>query len=176
LFKKNVTYILFKNKPHIMKKLILFCALLITFSSFSQDQVLETSVKTLKGETTSLKKIISQNDLIILSLWATWCVPCINELDAITDVYEDWQDETNVELIAVSVDDSRTVNRVRPLVNGRDWGFKILLDTNNDLKRALNTTTVPLTLIIKNGEIVFRHSGYTPGAENALYEELKKHI
>jgi thiol-disulfide isomerase/thioredoxin len=109
-------------------------------------------------------------------LWATWCVPCINELDAITDVYEDWQDETNVELIAVSVDDSRTVNRVRPLVNGRDWGFKILLDTNNDLKRALNTTTVPLTLIIKNGEIVFRHSGYTPGAENALYEELKKHI
>jgi len=159
-----------------MRKLILFFTLLITFSSFSQDQVLETSIKTLKGGTTSLKKIVQQNDLIIVSLWATWCVPCINELDAISDVYEDWQDETNVELVAVSVDDSRTVNRVRPLVNGRDWEFTILLDINNNLKRALNTSTVPLTLIIKNGEIVYRHSGYTPGAEDTLYEELKKHI
>tara|TARA_B100000795_G_scaffold247358_1_gene213550 strand:- start:2596 stop:2988 length:393 start_codon:yes stop_codon:yes gene_type:complete len=130
----------------------------------------------LKGGTTSLKEIVQQNDLIIVSLWATWCVPCINELDAISDVYEDWQDETNVELVAVSVDDSRTVNRVRPLVNGRDWEFTILLDINNNLKRALNTSTVPLTLIIKNGEIVYRHSGYTPGAEDTLYEELKKHI
>lgn len=159
-----------------MRKLILFFTLLITFSLFSQDQVLETSIKTLKGGTTSLKEIVQQNDLIIVSLWATWCVPCINELDAISDVYEDWQDETNVELVAVSVDDSRTVNRVRPLVNGRDWEFTILLDINNNLKRALNTSTVPLTLIIKNGEIVYRHSGYTPGAEDTLYEELKKHI
>lgn len=159
-----------------MRKLILFFTLLITFSSFSQDQVLETSIKTLKGGTTSLKEIVQQNDLIIVSLWATWCVPCINELDAISDVYEDWQDETNVELVAVSVDDSRTVNRVRPLVNGRDWEFTILLDINNNLKRALNTSTVPLTLIIKNGEIVYRHSGYTPGAEDTLYEEIKKHI
>jgi len=159
-----------------MKKITLFFTLLITFSLFSQNKVLETSMKTLKGETTSLKEIVSKNDLIIVSLWATWCVPCINELDAISDLYEDWQDETNVELIAVSIDDSRTLNRVRPLVNGRDWEFTILLDTNNDLKRALNTSTVPLTLIIKKGKIVYRHSGYTPGAEDALYEEIKKYI
>jgi thiol-disulfide isomerase/thioredoxin len=159
-----------------MKKISLFFTLLIAFSSFSQEQVLETSMKTLKGETTSLKEIVLQNDLLIVSLWATWCVPCINELDAISDLYEDWQEDTNVKLIAVSIDDSRTVNRVRPLVNGRDWEFTILLDTNNDLKRALNTATVPLTLIINKGEIVFRHSGYTPGAEDALYEELKKYI
>ena len=159
-----------------MKKLILFFALIATFTSFSQDQILETSIKTLKGETTSLKDFTSKNDLVIVSLWATWCVPCKNELDAISDVYEDWQDETNVELVAVSVDDSRTVNRVKPLVNGKDWDFTILLDTNNDLKRALNTATVPLTLIIKDGKIVYRHSGYTPGSEDVLYEELKKHI
>ena len=159
-----------------MKKLILFFALIASLTSFSQDQILETSIKTLKGETTSLKDFTSKNDLVIVSLWATWCVPCKNELDAISDVYADWQDETNVELVAVSVDDSRTVNRVKPLINGKDWDFTILLDTNNDLKRALNTATVPLTLIIKDGKIVYRHSGYTPGAEDALYEELKKHI
>ena len=159
-----------------MKKIAFILTLLITSFSFSQNQILETTIKTLKGETTNLSEITAKNDLVIVSLWATWCVPCKNELDAISDVYQDWQDETDVKLIAVSVDDSRTVNRVKPLVNGKDWDFTILLDTNNDLKRALNTSTVPLTLIIKNGEIVYRHSGYTPGAEDSLYEELKKHI
>ncbi|MDX1277667.1 TlpA disulfide reductase family protein [Oceanihabitans sediminis] len=159
-----------------MKKISLIVILMITSLSFSQSQALETSIKTLKGETTSLSEFTAKNDLVIVSLWATWCVPCKNELDAINEVYQDWQDETNVKLVAVSIDDSRTVNRVKPLVNGKDWDYTILLDTNNDLKRALNTATVPLTLIVKNGEIVYRHSGYTPGAEDALYEELKKHI
>lgn len=159
-----------------MKKIIFLFVCLLSLNAFSQEQALDTSIKTLKGETTSLSEITSENDLVIVSLWATWCVPCKNELDAISDVYEDWQDETNVQLVAVSIDDSRTVNRVKPLINGKDWDFTILLDTNNDLKRALNTATVPLTLIIKKGEIVYRHSGYTPGAEDALFEELKKHI
>lgn len=159
-----------------MKNLITLLILCLSFSLSAQEQSFNTSLKTLKGENTSLTDITSKNDLVIVSLWATWCVPCKNELDAISEVYDDWKEETSVELVAVSVDDSRTVNRVKPLVNGKDWEFTILLDTNNDLKRALNTVTVPLTLIVKNGEIVYRHSGYTPGSEDKLYEELKKHI
>lgn len=159
-----------------MKKLIFLFVCLLSLNSFSQDQVLDTSIKTLKGENTSLTEFTSKNDLVIVSLWATWCVPCKKELDAINDVYDEWQEETNVKLVAVSIDDARTVSRVIPLVNGKAWDFTILLDTNNDLKRALNVSSVPLTLIIKKGEIVFRHSGYTPGSEDALFEELKKHI
>ncbi|WP_323786883.1 TlpA disulfide reductase family protein [Psychroserpens sp.] len=156
----------------------IFFILIFTFSLniFSQDQVLDITLKTLDGETTNLKEVTEKNSLVVVSLWATWCVPCKNELDAINDVYDDWKEETNVELIAVSVDDSRTVNRVKPLVNGKAWDYTILLDTNNDLKRALNTAIVPYTLILKDGEIVFRHTGYTPGSEDAIYEELKKHL
>lgn len=157
-----------------MKNIFLLIITLLSFSLQAQDQILDTTLKTLDGDVTSLTKIASENDLVMVSLWATWCVPCKNELDAISEVYEDWQDETGVKLVAVSVDDSRTVNRVKPLVNGKDWDFQILLDTNNDLKRALNAVTVPLVVIIKNGEIVYRHSGYTPGSEYKLYDELLK--
>ena len=118
-----------------MKKIAFLLFLSLPLISFSQNQILDTSLKTLNGETTSLTEFSSKNDLVIVSLWATWCVPCKNELDAISEVYQDWQDETNVQLVAVSVDDSRTVNRVRPLINGKDWEFTVLLDTNNDLKR-----------------------------------------
>lgn len=157
-------------KKIIFVSLLLFCNIII-----AQNAIPNTTIKTLNGETTNLVEISSNNDLIVVSLWATWCVPCKNELDAISEVYSDWQDETNVVLYAISVDDSRTVKRVKPLINGKDWDFEVLLDTNNDLKRALGTSTIPLTLIIKNGQIVYRHSGYVPGSEDDLFEELKKH-
>lgn len=141
----------------------------------AQEQLPNINLKTLDNETISLRTVSKNNELMVISLWATWCVPCKNELDAINDVYEDWQDETDVALYAISIDDSRTVKRVKPLVNGKDWDFEILLDTNNDLKRALGAATVPLTLVVKNGKIVFRHSGYTPGYEDELFEILQEH-
>lgn len=158
-----------------MKNLSFAFILLFSVLLTAQNNVPNTQLKTLDGDITNLQDISKNNELIVVSLWATWCVPCKNELDAISEVYSDWQEETNVTLYAVSVDDSRTVKRVKPLVNGKDWDYEILLDTNNELKRALGTATVPLTLIIKNGKIVYRHSGYTPGAEDDLYEEIKKH-
>lgn len=149
--------------------------LIFTLGVHAQEQLPNINLKTLDNETVSLRTISDKEDLMIISLWATWCVPCKNELDAINDVYEDWQDETDVTLYAISIDDSRTVKRVKPLVNGKDWDFEILLDTNNDLKRALGAATVPLTLVVKNGKIVFRHSGYAPGYEDELFEILQEH-
>lgn len=158
-----------------MKNLLFVFVLLFSLTVSSQNKIPNTQLKNLDGDITNLQDIAKNNDLIVVSLWATWCVPCKNELDAISEVYSDWQDETNVTLYAISVDDSRTVKRVRPLVNGKDWEYEILLDTNNELKRALGAATVPLTLIVKSGKIVYRHTGYTPGAEDDLFEEIKKH-
>lgn len=157
-------------------KYALLTLLLFTLTfGHAQKTLPNTKIKTLDGQTTTLQTLAKDHDLMVVSLWATWCVPCKNELDAISEVYIDWQEETNVALYAISVDDARTVSRVKPLVNGKDWDFTILLDTNNDLKRALGAATVPLTLIIKNGTIVYRHSGYTPGSEDELFEAIKKH-
>lgn len=157
-----------------MKKIAFLFAILLTFNSFAQEDLPNVDLKTLDGSDTTFIKEASKDNVVVVSLWATWCVPCIKELDAISEVYEDWQDETDVELIAVSVDDSRTVKRVKPLINGKGWEYDILLDTNNDLKRALGASTVPLTILVKDGKIVYRHSGYTPGSENELYEKIQE--
>jgi thiol-disulfide isomerase/thioredoxin len=140
----------------------------------AQSSLPSLSLKTIDGETIKTEDL-SKDGPIVISLWATWCGPCLKELDAISDVYDEWQAETNVKLYAVSIDDSRTVKRVKPLINGKGWEYEVLLDTNHDLKRALRVSTVPVTLIVKNNEIVYRHSGYTPGAEDELFEEIKKH-
>ena len=79
----------------------------------------------------------------------------------------------NVEVIAVSVDDSRTLKRVTPLVNGKGWTYNILLDSNQELKRALSITNVPFLIVVKNSEIKFVHNGYSEGSVEELYNELK---
>ena len=98
----------------------------------------------------------------------------MNELDAINEHYESWKKELNMEVVAVSTDDSRTQKRVKPLLNGKKWSYKILLDTNQDLKRALSIANIPYTLVIKNQKIVYIHNGYSQGAEVALYNKLKE--
>lgn len=151
---------------------LIFCLFTIAISA---QEMPKMSLKNLEGETISTAELAKSDNVKVFSFWATWCVPCINELDAISEVYEDWQDETNVEIIAVATDDTRTKKRIRPMVNGKSWEYTVLLDDNQDLKRALNISTIPHVVVVKNGKIVYRHTGYTPGAEEELYEVIKKH-
>jgi len=158
-----------------MKKFSLLIVFMLSCITLNAQNTLPSVVlKTVDGKTINTSEL-SKEGPIVISLWATWCVPCKNELDAISDVYDEWVDETGIKLYAVSVDDSRTVKRVKPLINGKGWEYEVLLDTNHDLKRALGVSTVPVTLIVKDNKIVYRHSGYTPGAEDELYEEIEKH-
>ncbi|NMR35695.1 TlpA family protein disulfide reductase [Chryseobacterium aquaticum] len=135
----------------------------------------DADLKDIQGNSVSLKKEIQEKDkFYVLSFWATWCAPCLNELDSINDVYQDWKKELNVEVVAISTDDSRTISRVKPLINGKGWDFTVFLDTNNDLKRKLGFQSVPYLVIVKNGEIVYTQNGYTPNSEVLLLKRMKK--
>lgn len=154
-----------------MKYLLLF---FIAFSTYAQKQMPDVSLKNLENLSVNVKNDFSENDKIyVFSFWATWCAPCINELEAINEYYDDWKSEMNMEVIAVSVDDARTLKRVTPLVNGKGWTYKILLDSNQELKRALSITNVPYLVVVKNNEVKFIHNGYSEGSVEELYKELK---
>lgn len=155
-----------------MKKICLFL-LLVANLSFAQQEFPSVDLKSLESETISTSSFNEQDKLYVFSFWATWCAPCIQELEAISEVYEDWKTQINVEIIAVSTDDSRTQKRVKPLVSGKGWAYTILLDTNQDLKRRLSIANIPYLVVVKNGKIVFIQNGHTPGAEDELLAKLK---
>jgi peroxiredoxin len=158
-----------------MKKfLILIFAVCTTHVAFSQKQMPNLSLTSDTNKSFNVKNDFSDKDkLYVFAFWATWCAPCLNELDAINQHYTAWSAELNMELIAVSIDDTRTQKRVKPLLNGKNWTYKILLDTNQDLKRALGIANVPHTIVVKNQKIVYVHNGYSQGAEMELYNILK---
>ena len=148
--------------------------ILLSVSSLSQNIVPNTKLKNLESEFIYTNDVLNENNFYIVSFWATWCIPCINELDAIVDIYEELEKD-NIEVIAISTDDARTKKRVRPMINGKDWNFKILLDENHDLKRALNIVGIPHTIITKGTKIIYRRIGYSPGEEVDLFDFIREY-
>ena len=133
------------------------------------------NVKNLKGEQVSTSSFVNDGRPVIISFWATWCKPCIRELSKINELYPDWQEETGVRIVAVSIDDARNSQRVAPFVKGKNWDFDVVIDENQDLKRAMNVNDIPHTFLVNGkGEIVWQHIAYAPGDEEHLYNELKK--
>jgi len=157
-----------------MKKFIFITLLIIGITKSFAQEIPSAIITDINGKKVEFQDIIKSDKPVIVSFWATWCVPCVNELDAISEVYPDWQDETGVKLIAISVDDDRTARRIKPLVNGKAWDYEIYRDFNNELRRAFNIASVPFMIIIKNGKIVYSHSGYSAGGEDKIYEIISK--
>lgn len=160
------------------KKLILsiFLIAFFTVSSFSQNRTLPSvKVKNLKGSLVDIQTIENDGKPIVISFWATWCKPCKKELNAIAEVYEDWQDDTGVKLVAISIDDSRSSSKVKPYVNSSGWEYEVYLDPNRDLSRPLGVSTVPHTFLLDGkGNIVWEHRGYIEGDEDELLEKIEQ--
>ncbi len=157
-----------------MKKVFIITLLLsITLSGYSQ--LPSVSLKNIDGKVVNTDTINNGGKPFIMSFFATWCHPCRRELNNINDVYEEWQEETGVKLIAVSIDDAQDVAKVKPLVISSGWEYEVLLDPNGDFKRALNITSVPTVIVFDGtGKIISRRTGYVEGSENHLLEQVKE--
>lgn len=158
----------------IMNKLIyILFFLLFTVAASAQDAWPGVKVENAKGEVISTQNILGGKPAII-SFWGVTCKPCLTELNTLNELMEEWQKEVDFNIIAVSIDDSRFTARARSMAKGFDWNFICLFDKNQDLKRAMNVMLTPQTFVVDgNGKVVYAHTGYTPGSEYELLEQLK---
>jgi cytochrome c biogenesis protein CcmG/thiol:disulfide interchange protein DsbE len=165
-----------ETNMNTLQKLMLTLLFSIFFIA-TQAQLPAVDVKTMSGETFNTKDIANDGKPIVISFWATWCAPCKKELVNIAEVYEEWQKETGVKLIAISIDDTRNMQKVAPYVNTQEWTYEVYLDPNGDFKRAMNVNTVPHTFLIDgSGNIVWQHTSYNPGDEEELLLKIKELI
>jgi thiol-disulfide isomerase/thioredoxin len=154
--------------------------LLLGFTLFSQEEIAgrkipSVDIKTLNGEIFNTASIDNQGKPIVISFFALWCKPCIKELTSISEVYEDWQAETGVKVVTVSIDDARSMPNVKPTVDGNGWEYEVYCDPNGDFKRAMGVNMIPHIFILNgNKEIVYQHTSYAEGGEIELFEIIKK--
>ena len=127
------------------------------------------NIKTLTGEVFNTENFSNDGKPMIIDFWATWCKPCIQELNAIHEEYADWKEETGVKLFAISIDDTRTMSRVAPFINGKGWEYENFVDPNGDFKRAMNVNMPPHPFVVNGkGEIVWQHVGFTEGSQEEI--------
>lgn len=140
-------------------------------------QLPAVTLKTIDGQSIRTDTLSNNGKPFIIDFFATWCKPCNRELSAIAEVYDEWQEETGVKIIAVSIDQAQNINKVKPLVDQNEWEYDVLLDPNSEFLKAFGGQMIPFVVVVDgNGNVVSKHSGYTDGAENELIEEVRKLI
>ena len=141
----------------------------------AQEGIPAVNIETLEGKVFNTSLIMNDGKPFVIDFWATWCKPCVAELNAIAEQYSEWQAKTGVKLIAISIDDARSLASVSPFVNGKGWEFEVYTDENGDFKRAMNVNNVPHLFICNGkGEIIYQHNNYAPGDEGKILDELLK--
>lgn len=146
----------------------------VTAQSSAKKTLPDLAIKNLDGASVNIQKYAQDGKITVISFWATWCHPCKRELDAIADLYPEWQEKYDVELVAITIDDARSMRKVKPMVETKGWEYTVLSDVNEDLKRSMNFQTVPMTFLLdQNGNIVYEHNSYTPGDEYELEDKIK---
>ena len=166
------------NFLYMKTRIITLLFFIITTTIYSQNKLLPSvDVKTINGKSININSIENNEMPIVINFWATWCKPCKKELNNIAEVYDEWQDETGVKIIAISIDDTRSMSKVAPYVNSVGWEYEVYLDPNGDLKRAMGVSTVPHTFLLNSKkEIVWQHRGYVDGDEDELFDEIQNLI
>ena len=155
--------------------LIVFSVVVFSVSLFSQENSdgirkgPNFTLEDMNGDLVELSNEVGEGP-ILLSFWATWCKPCIEELNDYKKLYNDYKDD-GFKMFAISTDDENTVAKVKPLVKSKGWNFPVLLDTNADVVRLYYAQSVPFSVILdKKGMIIYSHLGYMKGDE----ENVKK--
>jgi len=140
--------------------------------SFSQKTLPLLNLHAIDGSQTNVNEL-SLDKVVIISFWATWCEPCLKELDAFNENLDYIENDLNAKVLAVSIDDSRTISRIAPMLNGNDWKFEVFIDSNQEVKRALNIINIPHTVLIYQNQILYESTGYLNGDETTLFSKIK---
>ena len=161
----------------VMRHLFLLSISAFAILSFDTDggNLPSIELKTLDGSNFNTANISNDGKPIIICIWELSCKPCLAEFDQMATKYAAWQKETGVKVVAISVDDSRNYDRVKPLVRSKGWKFDFYQDKTREFERASSVSYCPFTFILDGkGHIVYRKGAYVLGDEDLIYELVKK--
>ena len=89
-----------------MKKVLGLIGALLAFTAVSAQSLPDVKIENADGEIISTASLTGRKPLII-SYWSIACKPCLQELNAINDQLEEWREEADFDVVAISGVDGR---------------------------------------------------------------------
>ncbi len=165
---------LMKTNRYLKLLCAVFMAAFVTLTASAQ-RLPKLTLTDIRGNSVCLDTLCADGRPVIVDVFATWCHPCLRELAAIHEVWDEWQEEADVRLVAIAIDEGQNASKVRPLADRNGWKWQVLLDPNSQLIRALGIQSIPYVMVLDGkGNIAYKHLGYTDGAEEELLEKVKE--
>ena len=147
---------------------VLFCVILLWSQT---NQVPQVSLRMMDGKRMALQDLLNEGPLLI-DFWALWCAPCLKAMRHL-DEFQSKYGEKGFNVLAINVDTEQSQSKVRSYVKSRGYKIKVALDPSQDIYQHLNGNAMPYTLLIdQTGKIVYKHTGYIPGDETTLEQEI----
>lgn len=118
-----------------------------------------------------------EGDVVLLHIWATWCVPCDREMRSLEQLYRELG-SAGLKIVAVSLDrESR--HKVRLWTEERGLSFTVLQDPSQRIERLFQLRGVPESFVIdREGRILARVIGPrdwdTPAASAVVRDLLSE--
>ena len=138
---------------------VLFSGLILSLAAVAKDPPkADLTLKDSTGQKVSLRDLRGKN--VVLNFWATWCVPCNDEMPMIVEMEKEYR-ARGVVFIAASLDDSKTRSQIPAFVSKYQIGFPVWYGaTGDDLAKLNMGEAVPGTAFIdQEGRIVARVLG-----------------
>ena len=130
------------------------CAVPAARPSTTTGVVPSARVVSIDGDPTDLPATL-RGRVGLVSLWATWCVACLDEMDALGRLEEQAQSRGDAVVVGVAVGEKREV--VAAFAQRRRLPYAVLVDESFGLADALGEPRIPTTLVVNRaGRVVFR--------------------
>lgn len=116
-------------------------------------------VKSIDGKTKPLKDFIvpSEEEVTLFVFWKTCCPTNLSMIDSLLELTDEYGYSEKITVVLVSVDDTRTIDRVLPVVRTKGWKADVILDVNMELARAMAVYIPPQWVAVDcTGKPIFR--------------------
>src|SRR6478736_1323262 len=155
-----------------MQKILTFCLILCSIGTSAQETLQDAKIKSLQGKIAPFSVFAKKDSLFLICFWSVSSEESITELNSINANLEHWLSLVPFRFMAVSIDEGKQANRLRPVYNQNSWTFEAYSDLYGDLRKVLHSNNLPQSMIIYKNEIVYEQSGWTSGTENYLVQKL----
>ena len=112
---------------------------------------------TLDGDSVALADL--RGEVILLNVWATWCVPCRQEAPELEALHQRY-DDRGLRVVGVTVDNRGAEQQIRQFIERFGMTYDIWWDADGRVIDEFGAAGVPLTVLLdRDGRVAWRHLG-----------------
>jgi len=118
----------------------------------------------------------TQDKIIMLNFWATWCSPCMAEMPHLQNLKDKYEDD--LLFMSINVDEAKDASKLKPFLRRGGYDFTVIHDRDRSITALYNPTMVlPYNVILGyDGKVIWQGAGYEPGKELVFDKILSKVI